>query len=447
MIQIEDYLLVKTIGKGAYGEVYLTKKVGTNQIFATKKMIKSKVLQPSIRKYFNNEIYILKNTNHPNIIKLYDLKQTKTHFYLIQEYCNGGTLRSCLEKYMRATGFPFHQEIVQHIMRQICSGLEYLHSRNILHRDLKLDNILVNFNTEADRNKLNFYNAQVKIIDFGFARYLKDGAVAASILGSPINMDPKILEKVKRIGGDNNPFGYDQSADIWSLGTLCFELLVGTPPFDGNNYEALLNKINNGQYKIPNELQLSQEAISFINGMLQYNPQKRLDIRELVNHTFLKGNAKAFSPMKINSTLVLNIKKNNDNNMGASVWDMFGGQQGVNPNNINPRMLLINQPLKKYEDNTLKGLPNDYLGVGRLDVQNQIPQGFNQLQQFQSPNNIYNNPQNIGGMGVPAYNQFNHMANNQINQINNMGGLGMGHFQQIPNYNQGTLGMGMRGGY
>ena len=200
---VEDLTLIKTIGKGAFGEVFLTSKTGTQEKFATKKVKKSLVMSEKVKKYFNNELYILKQVNHPNIVKLYDIKQTLNNFYLVFDLCNGGGLSNCLEKYKKKhDGKPFPENIVQHFMRQIVSGLQYLHNKKILHRDLKLDNILVKFDTDDDKEKMNFFKSTIKIIDFGFARFLESDALAQSVLGSPINMDPKILIKMRKI--DNN---------------------------------------------------------------------------------------------------------------------------------------------------------------------------------------------------------------------------------------------------
>jgi serine/threonine-protein kinase ULK/ATG1 len=137
---------------------------------------------------------------------------------------------------MKQNKKPFTQEIAQSIIRQLVSGLQYLHNNKILHRDLKLDNVLINFEKEEDKNAFNLLKCNVKIIDFGFARYLENNTLAQSVLGSPINMDPQILAKMRKID-NNQSFGYDEKADIWSLGTICYEILIGSPPFYANNYE------------------------------------------------------------------------------------------------------------------------------------------------------------------------------------------------------------------
>jgi serine/threonine protein kinase len=319
---IEDLTLIKSIGKGAFGEVFLGSKKNVDQKFAVKKVSRGLVYQEKVKKYFNNEIFILKNISHPNIIKLYDIKQTLNNFYLVFDLCNGGGLSNCLEEYMRENQMPFTEEITQHIMRQLVSAIQYLHNKRILHRDLKLDNILLNFNTEEDKNNFNLLKAQVKIIDFGFARYLENDSLAQSVLGSPINMDPQILAKMRKID-NNQSFGYDQKADIWSLGTICYEMLIGAPPFDATSYEELVSKIQKGDYKIPNNLKLSKEAISFINGMLQHNPQKRLNIDQLANHNFLMKNVKDFKELDLKRAGEKVDKDNLTINTKESIWGIF----------------------------------------------------------------------------------------------------------------------------
>ena len=362
-MQIEDIVLLKLIGKGAFGQVFLTTKRGTHQQFATKKVQKSVVLQEKIKKYFNNEIFILRNVNHPNIIRLYEIKQTLNNFYLVFELCNGGGLSSCLAKYMKNNGNkPFTQEIVQYIMKQIVSGIQYLHNNKILHRDLKLDNILVNYNNEEDRKNFNLLKCRVKIIDFGFARYLENDNVAQSLLGSPIYMSPQILMKMRKID-NNRSFGYDKKADIWSLGVMCYEILIGSPPFDATNYEELTKKIQKGNYKIPNNLQLSIEAISFLNAMLQYDPKERLDINDLAKHKFLTLNPNKFTPLNLKKVQqrFLNDLTLNSKNITQSILSIFENDN-INIEDINPFLIDKNAPNYKQQKFEIQHPPDDVFG-------------------------------------------------------------------------------------
>ena len=143
--QVGNYTLIKSLGKGSFGEVYLTQRVGRNGYFATKKIDLTLMLDSENAKGLSNELNILKIMNNPYLVKLEDLMRTSNHLYIVMEYCNGGDLRKCLTKYNQINKKPFSEEIVQHLMRQIITGLRFLHSNNILHRDLKLDNILINF--------------------------------------------------------------------------------------------------------------------------------------------------------------------------------------------------------------------------------------------------------------------------------------------------------------
>ena len=295
MNQIDDLTFIKILGKGAFGEVFLTTKRGRREYFATKKLDRSQIDNTSLQKYFVNEIGILKSLNHPNIVRIEDLKTTSNNYFLVMEYVNGGSLTDCLEKYKNIYGQAFPEGVVQNLMRQIVDAIKYIHSRKIIHRDLKLDNIMVNFDTENDKNDLNMMRARIKIIDFGFAIRLDNKLQTFSVVGSPINMDPIIL---KRYGGDINQLGYDSKADIWSLGTICYELLIGKRCFNADTLNDLINKIESGNYNVPTSL--SQEVISFLNGMLQYKGADRLDIEELSRHPFLTKKVGEFHQINLN---------------------------------------------------------------------------------------------------------------------------------------------------
>ena len=157
---VDDLTLIKGLGKGAFGEVYLTSKQGSQEKFATKKIDKKYAQNPKAKKYIDNEIKILKEIDHKNIIKLYDVKENSQNYYLVMEYCNGGGLSDCLEYHIKQNRRPFSEEVVQYLMRQIVDGIKYLHGKHILHRDIKLDNILVKFDSEEDKLKRNMMKAK-----------------------------------------------------------------------------------------------------------------------------------------------------------------------------------------------------------------------------------------------------------------------------------------------
>ena len=139
-------------------------------------------------------------------------------------------------------------------MRQIISAFKYIHGQGLMHRDIKLENILLNYENEEDKKNLNLMKAQVKIIDFGFACKIQKNALTYTAIGNPLNMDPLILKKLNSWGKKARQLGYDQKADIWSLGAICYEMLIGRAAFDAEDMEDLVDKIETGKYKVPTTL-------------------------------------------------------------------------------------------------------------------------------------------------------------------------------------------------
>ena len=450
---LDDFSLDKCLGKGAFGEVFLTTKKGTNKLFATKKIERNSVENDEMVQYFINEVQILKELDHPNIAKFVDIKKTKNHYYIIMEYCNGGELYKTLEKYMeKNNNKPFTQEIVQHLMRQIISAFQYIHRKNIIHRDIKLENILLNYESEQDKNNMNLMKAQVKIIDFGFAAKMDANGLKYTTLGSPAHMDPIILNKLKKRGKKTRKLGYDQKADIWSLGTICYEMLIGKCVFDANDLNELVQKVENGTYSVPTTL--SKEVISFLNGMLQYDASSRLTIDQLANHNFLKKNVKDFQSIdmkkvskkvdKNRDTLTINVKKN------QSIWAIFNkddedklikisaqdfdkpiteenniemknGTLKNNKNNIKPNMQTNiqnnNNNLQKNNNLQRNNIPNLQNNIQR----NNMPNLQNNIQRNNMPNLQNNNMQNIYRPNTQNNNTIKNINKNNLqnNNINN----------------------------
>ena len=315
---VGDYTLIKPLGKGSFGETFLTQKNNDPIPLATKVLERKKVDKNSIKKYLDNEIQILKELNHPNIVKFYDFLASNSNYYLIMEFCNGGDLTGCLEKYKKKYNETFSVEIVQYLMRQIINAFVYIHGKKIIHRDIKLDNILLSFENENDKENLNLLSSQIKIIDFGLATKLDSFDLAYSVLGSPINMDPLILKKYDKAGGYQVLQGYNDKADIWSLGTIFYQLLTGEFLFQVNSMKDLMKKVEEGNYVIPFNKNFSKEAVSFLNCMLQYNPEDRASINELAVHDFIIKNVNEFTQAELDKVfnkinrkgLVINVKEN-----------------------------------------------------------------------------------------------------------------------------------------
>ena len=412
---VDNLVLTKSLGKGSFGEVFLTKKVNGKELYATKRMDRAEFNKPDNNKRLLNEISILQKISHKNIVKLIEVKKTKSHIYIVTEFCNGGSLTDNLNKYVQIHRKAFSEEIVQYLMKQIVSAIYYLHMNKIVHRDLKLDNILLNFPNENDKANLNMLKAEIKLIDFGFATRLRtvNGNLANTILGTPSNMEPHMLRDME----NQRPSlkGYNEKVDIWSLGTLCYEMLVGRMAFAGHSMEELYKKVKAGNYKLP--LWLSKEAVSFINGMLQYDSNKRLSAVELLNHDFLKKNVKEFQTLDVNQVkdkvrgkvMNINIRQNN------TIWEVFNEDH----NDFNKKDILRREMNEKVKfTKPIKTMPNVEYNENILNKNNQKTQkktNYEDMTSFAQVKIIDDN----GNTHTITKNNDNHHNSNNNNLINN----------------------------
>jgi serine/threonine protein kinase len=412
---VDNLVLTKSLGKGSFGEVFLTKKVNGKELYATKRMDRAEFDKPDNNKRLLNEISILQKISHKNIVKLIEVKKTKSHIYIVTEFCNGGSLTDNLNKYVQIHRKAFSEEIVQYLMKQIVSAIYYLHMNKIVHRDLKLDNILLNFPNENDKANLNMLKAEIKLIDFGFATRLRtvNGNLANTILGTPSNMEPHMLRDMENQMPSLK--GYNEKVDIWSLGTLCYEMLVGRMAFAGHSMEELYKKVKAGNYKLP--LWLSKEAVSFINGMLQYDSNKRLSAVELLNHDFLKKNVKEFQTLDVNQVkdkvrgkvMNINIRQNN------TIWEVFNEDH----NDFNKKDILRREMNEKVKfTKPIKTMPNVEYNENILNKNNQKTQkktNYEDMTSFAQVKIIDDN----GNTHTITKNNDNHHNSNNNNLINN----------------------------
>ena len=474
-MKIADLTLWRQLGKGTMGEVYLSQKDGSDTYYATKKIDKIKADRPQVRKYFRTELEILHKLKHKKIVRFYDLKQTKSHYYIVMEYCNGGSLFSCLDKYMKLYKKPFSEAIVQYLMKQIVSGLKYIHRNGIIHRDIKLDNILVKFYNNEDMKNLNMMKTHIKITDFGISIRPGENQLAFTALGSPANMDPFILKKLTERNDLANSEGYNQSADIWSLGSICYEMLIGKRAFNGRNVRDLKKKIEIGNYTLPTTL--CKETVSFINAMLQYDPNKRLNIEQLARHQFLTRNVQNFRPIDFSliyskigeKGIVINTKENktmwqvfNANNSGiqnnnninnnkinsSNMWNIFNGETEQKLSMISPN-ILDQQPFAEDDtkDNTVNNTNqnNQQQSVNYNNMinnninNNQNINNNNQVSHHHSDNSIniinYNNF-NLANSHIPFNYNYNINSTNVNPNLNNFEGIGQNQYISSPMVNQ-----------
>ena len=285
-------------------------------------------------------------------------------------------------------------------MKQIVNGVKYIHNKNIIHRDLKSDNIMLEFSNNNDIKNLNIMNTKIKIIDFGFAIILKNDNLAYSALGTEIYCDPLILKKFKHVP-DFESKGYSKEIDIWSLGVVCYEMLIGHVLFNANSFNELIDKVERGYYQIPTDL--SKEVVSFLNGMLQTDKYKRLNIEQLENHPFLKKRVSDFTRISVGklSNKITNDQLNINIHRNKSIWSIFNKNDEQKLIKISPTYDYINNSIpipEESEKYSLIKTDNIYDNI-KLKKKNSINYNNIQLRSFYGedmfPNNKNQNNNNI----------------------------------------------------
>lgn len=309
--QVDNYVLERKIGSGQFGEVFKGYNKTTGQDIAVK-VVRRDYLKGKFLELLENEISVLKSCNNPNIIKLYDMKKTANNFYLIIEFCNEGDLGV----YLKQKKFLTEDEAVDFFL-QIINAFKTLAKDNIMHRDFKLANILK-------------HNGTIKVADFGFAKLLGDEGTTNTMLGSPLNMAPEVLDGAV----------YNNKADIWSVGTVFYELIFGKPPFMASNIVELKRNIKSKKLEIPRKINnISPEVEDVLKRMLTVDANKRISWEELFEH-------------KINSYREENIKKELENSMKAQDLNLVLNMSKFYLNN--------NKVVQHVVDITKKQELNDY---------------------------------------------------------------------------------------
>ncbi|CAK9151434.1 unnamed protein product [Ilex paraguariensis] len=262
---VGDYVVGKQIGAGSFSTVWHARHGVDGTEVAIKEMDMTE-MNKRLQESLMSEIHILRQINHPNIIRLHDMIEEAGKIYIVLEYCQGGDL----SLYIRQHQGRILEITAKHFMQQLGAGLQFLRANNIIHRDLKPQNLLLS--TKDDRPVL-------KIADFGFARSLQPRGLAETICGSPFYMAPEMLQLQK----------YDAKADLWSVGAILFQLVTGKTPFTGvNEIQLLQNIVKSTELHFPpDKRDLSAGCIDLCQKLLRCNPVERLTFAEFFNHPFL----------------------------------------------------------------------------------------------------------------------------------------------------------------
>ena len=269
------YDLIKIIGEGGFGKVYYAKNKFSNTEVSIKTINKSKnnnLILDNLT--IKNEIEVLKSLSHPNIMKIYEFYSNEESYFLVNEYIKYGELSKKIKQ-------TFSELQISVIIFQILKGLNYIHSHNIIHRDIKLENIMI---SDIENILINgkiepFY--WIKIIDFGIAKFTSSNKKEKGMTGTLYYMAPEVINQ-----------NYDYKCDIWSVGVILYMLLTGKYPFDSLVTSRIKTKIEDGEFDKENikYKNSSKELKDLLKHLLNVNPNFRYNAKDALKHDFFKKN-------------------------------------------------------------------------------------------------------------------------------------------------------------
>lgn len=273
--KISDFELIKDLGAGSFGRVYLVSHKKTKCKYALKAIDKKNKSNIEEKPYFRREIEIMYRIHHPNVVKLYGHFEDNNYCYFIMEYIPKGNIYSLIPKHGKKKQ---SNQLIASIIKDVAKSVYFLHKMNppIIHRDIKPENVLMDDN----------YN--IKLTDFGWSNYLNNEEKRSTVCGTPIYLAPEMI----------NRKGHDEKVDIWCIGVLLFELSTGRVPFQGNNIDVLKYNIRNMKISWPSDI--DREAKDLISKILKYNPNDRLTVEEILRHPFIEK----YYPDAINELII-----------------------------------------------------------------------------------------------------------------------------------------------
>ena len=258
---IKDFEIIKELGCGSFGRVFLARHKKTKVQYAIKAIDKKNKTNIEEKPYFRRELEVMYKIHHPNVVKLFGHFEDNHYCYFIMEYISKGNVYNLLtlnKKKQLAT------KVVASIIKDVISATYFLHNMNppIIHRDIKPENVLLNDGIVA------------KLTDFGWSNYIEEEKERKTVCGTPIYLAPEIIKEK----------GHDEKVDIWCIGVLLFELMTGSIPFQGKDIESLKNNILHLKITWPKEM--NKDAKDLITKILKLDPSERITLEEMLEHPF-----------------------------------------------------------------------------------------------------------------------------------------------------------------
>ena len=259
--KITDFKIIKELGSGSFGRVYLVTHKQTKVQYAIKAIDKRDKSNQEEKPYFRREVEVMYKIHHPNVVKLYGHFEDNNYCYFIMEYISKGNIYGLIPQDKKKR---LSTQIVASLMKDVISAVYFLHNMDppIIHRDIKPENVLLAEGMVA------------KLTDFGWSNYMQEDVKRTTVCGTPIYLAPEII----------NEKGHDERVDIWCIGVLLFELITANVPFQGNDLETLKSNILKLKITWPRDINL--DAKNLIMKILKLDPNARMPLSDMLNHPF-----------------------------------------------------------------------------------------------------------------------------------------------------------------
>ena len=272
--KISDFQILKELGAGSFGHVYLVSHKITKAQYAIKAIDKRDKSNQNEKPYFRREIEVMYKIHHPNVVKLFGHFEDNNYCYFIMEYIEKGNIYNLIPHDGKK---KLNTKIVASLIKDVISAVYYLHHMKpiIIHRDIKPENVLLGEGLVS------------KLTDFGWSNYMQEDEKRKTVCGTPIYLAPEIIKEE----------GHDEKVDVWCIGVLLFELITGNVPFQGNDLESLKENILHLRIAWPKDI--NTDAKNLIKKILKLDPGSRISLEEMLQHPFISKNF----PNAINSLI------------------------------------------------------------------------------------------------------------------------------------------------